>query len=492
VPLRINVKTKAEGAKRVVWSPNPIQIMAFEGEAATFDVVGQTTALPGNLSFSIGGGADFLGGVVSKSSNGLNFHYATLKTVAGLAPGVHDSTLELSLCRDAGPQCSQPVSGSPWTVPVRITVLPATNRTPLTLLPQVEAWSTDFGNAAHTSFVPATFDPAKFTRRWSKALAVNGVAIDGGLIFTTRYNLATQSRGIEAWSEETGELVWRRETPAFTSSDPVTPAAAAGKVYVRTDDQGNGALTVLDQATGALIKSVPADAPFLADMTPTVSGDDVYVGNGGGIAKFAAPQYQHVWNTATKFVRAGPAVDGQVVAAFVAGTMQVLTKSDGVPLFQVTEIAGVDQQATVTLSGKNMAFVTAQNWHFYAYDLTQKTRAWEIDPAKGGDSAFSDQPAYANDVLYFGGEVLRARSAQDGHVLWSSGSLLVPEDGNFFSTPLVTNNLAFLSSATRTIAVDLATRKVVWTYPLGGVLAISNRGILYIRGRTSMAAVNLQ
>ena len=60
-------------------------------------------------------------------------------------------------------------------------------------------------------------------------------------------------------------------------------------------------------------------------------------------------------------------------------------------------------------------------------------------------------------------------------------------------TIIVTRNLAFVSSAEITQAVDLVTKKVVWSYPQGGKLAISARGVLYIFSDAgALVAVNLR
>jgi len=45
---------------------------------------------------------------------------------------------------------------------------------------------------------------------------------------------------------------------------------------------------------------------------------------------------------------------------------------------------------------------------------------------------------------------------------------------------LVTKNLLFVSTADATYAVDIASRKQVWSYPVGGALALSSQGILFI------------
>jgi hypothetical protein len=42
-----------------------------------------------------------------------------------------------------------------------------------------------------------------------------------------------------------------------------------------------------------------------------------------------------------------------------------------------------------------------------------------------------------------------------------------------------------------TFAVDLTTRNVVWSYPLGGEMAVSANGVLYIANMLAVVAFNL-
>jgi outer membrane protein assembly factor BamB len=93
-------------------------------------------------------------------------------------------------------------------------------------------------------------------------------------------------------------------------------------------------------------------------------------------------------------------------------------------------------------------------------------------------------------VYAFGanGRTLEAHAPANGNLLWT-----VDLGNSDFSNVIVTRNLAFVSSSTATQAVDLNTRKVVWTYPQGGNLAISQRGVLYIlTSAGKLAAVNLR
>jgi hypothetical protein len=62
---------------------------------------------------------------------------------------------------------------------------------------------------------------------------------------------------------------------------------------------------------------------------------------------------------------------------------------------------------------------------------------------------------------------------------------------------LATRNLLFVSgdpqAGAGTVAIDIATRKVVWSCPEGGWLSLSPNGVLYITPPSGgITAVNLQ
>jgi len=67
----------------------------------------------------------------------------------------------------------------------------------------------------------------------------------------------------------------------------------------------------------------------------------------------------------------------------------------------------------------------------------------------------------------------------------------------FYETPysggnvIVTNNLVFASYANTTYAIDLSTRKLVWSFPRGGQLALSPNKILYVFNGSRLDAFNL-
>ena len=120
-----------------------------------------------------------------------------------------------------------------------------------------------------------------------------------------------------------------------------------------------------------------------------------------------------------------------------------------------------------------------------ALNLKTRTVAWLL-PSLG----IGTQPAFSAGVLYVlngNGTILEARDPASGTLQWASNDL-----ADQYTQVIVAGNLAFVASGSTTLAIDLATHKTVWTYPLGGKLSISNRGVLYIVSPQKLAAVNLR
>jgi outer membrane protein assembly factor BamB len=70
-----------------------------------------------------------------------------------------------------------------------------------------------------------------------------------------------------------------------------------------------------------------------------------------------------------------------------------------------------------------------------------------------------------------------------------------------YTTPqalALVNNVLFVScgggygSPGMTFAIDLASHRTVWSYPLAGELSVSGQGLLYIVGGARVAAINLK
>ena len=498
VPLKVTVRTKAEGAARLTVSP-ALDLAMYAGESISFTVSAKAVApFYGKQIFV--GVFDPSAIVTSESpvtTYALQDYSATLRTSATLAAGAYTTNLEVRLCLDSPSVCKLPMAGSPWIVPLKLTVKPASNFTALHVLPQVGAWSTHQGNAAHTGYVAASFDTGKFTRRW-KTVSGNyfkelvGLAVDNGMIFNVN-NFHFGNTILEAFREDTGQLAWKVDMGNLSHVNP--PAAGNGKVFVTSTGHADSFFWVFDQATGALISKTATSSQWQNYLAPTVVGNDVYSEDGGvgGMSKFNAVINKMMWSIGLpQYDGWTPAVDASYAYAYMQGTLHAVGLADGKVAFKIADPALASTGytgRTVTLSGKQMAYV-ADSGRLVGFDLANKSLAWSLNVAA------SAQPAYAGDVVYVlaaNGSVLEAHSGDKGALLWTSNTLIGLKNETLFNHVIVTDNLAFVSSASSTLAIDLQTHKTVWAYPLGGASSISDRGVLYILSHTGdMAAINLQ
>ncbi|MFL6635821.1 MAG: PQQ-binding-like beta-propeller repeat protein [Massilia sp.] len=495
VPLNLAVKSSRDADKHVTVSvtPSALALVTYPGEVATVDVRGQIGGDMLSRSFQVGvidPSAGVTGVTTFADAHGFG---ATLTTSTGLVLGDYNSNVEVRLCFDDPRVCSLPVPGSPWLVPLKVAVKSPVNLTKLVPVSGIGAWSTYQGNAAHTGFVAASFDVAKFSRRWNipaisgSMQPLNGAASDNGMVFVTRTDASGRAE-VVAISEASGAEAWRTSLGAMHHVNP--PAAGNRQVYVTTTGHEDSFLWVFDQRTGALQSKASLSSQWENYMAPTVVGTDVYTEDGyyGGLSKFSSVNGSRTWSAGMpQYDSWTPAVDVSNAYAYMSGQLIAVDVATGKDRWAVTDPENVwmgYMGAPVVLSG-TQAFV-ANGGRVMAFDLARHTRAWSVS------GTVTSQPAFGNGTVYVlnaNGTVLEARSPADGRLQWTSESL----GGGSFTRVIVTRNLAFVSSDNRTVAIDLATHKAVWSYPRGGDMSVSSNGVLYILGSdAALAAVNLQ
>ena len=503
---KVTVKSKTEGAKRLTVTPATFELSIDEGDSADLEI----SAVGTGFSSGFYRGVDAPRNIFSPDVNILNVNSATgpaftikLKTLASLPPGTYTTAVQVRLCADDDiVVCARPLSGSPWLVPVKLTVKPGTNLKPVATLAQLGAWSTYQGNASHNAYVAANFDPNNFSRRWTVPIAevavpTTSLAVDNGRIFHV-HRPATDRVELQAIREDNGQIEWTVNLGNLNQVN--APAAANGRVYLTSTGHADSFFWVFDQATGLQLGTKSMSSQWAVYHAPTVFDGTVYTGSGyyGGMKGFDAITYLEQgsyplpqddgWT---------PAVDANHAYVFMNKRLFALSVKGGGPYFEVASPdIGSFSAATPTLSDKQMAYVVTGG-HLLAFDLAKRERAWTAPEVVG-------RAVYANDVVYTlhrigaysdGTTVLEARSADKGALLWTSEPLLGTRKEGYFEHLLITGNLAFVSSGWSTIALDLVTRKVVWRNTLGGEMSVSNRGILYIHNRSitgSLGAVNLQ
>ncbi|WP_167094251.1 PQQ-binding-like beta-propeller repeat protein [Massilia frigida] len=504
LPLTINVKPKTDTSGRMSFAPAMAEITMQAGQAASLTVEASTSTVLGEkVHVALIDPAGILATPLAMRTLSDRQFAATLVPAKGLAPGVYISKLEMRACADDAAVCHLPYAGSPWTLALKVTVLPADSVKPLPVLPQLGPWSTYRGNPAHTGYVPASFDPASFALRWQRLLAkedgwATAPAHDNGLVFQGVVTYRGDRAALVAISEESGTEVWRTSlglpSPVLTSHlNP--PAAANGKVYLTSTSSDEASLWVFEQKTGKLLSRQKMDTQGRYALAPTVLGDTLYAPNGsaGGLSQFRAGGQQPAWSSALPaFADWTPAVDASHAYVYLDGRLYAMDVADGRLAYQVDDpdhLWPSYSGGTPVLSDNQFGFIS-DSGRLVAFNLARRTHAWTLQGKR------VSTPSYAKGVLYLfnnTGNALEAYAPDSGKLLWTAAKLSDPADATWFDQLVVTDNLAFISSELSTLAIDLASGKTVWRYALGGKLSISDRGMLYIVNRSGrVAAIGLQ
>ncbi|UOD29485.1 PQQ-binding-like beta-propeller repeat protein [Massilia violaceinigra] len=500
VPLKVQVKSAAEAKARLTLAKPSVSLTTYPGDRTVFSIEAQLNKETIGKSLNIGvfdpsSMTIAPAGQTTSAPDGRYVFDLSTATSSALALGTHTGNLELRLCQDDVRVCRQPMAGSPWIVPLSVNLLAPTNLTSLTAVDGLGAWSTYQGNPAHTGHVAASFDPAAFSRRWKVASQSDfggefvSAAIDSGRAFFVRREASGRWELI-AVSEDTGEQAWKVDLGTLRQVNP--PAAANGRVYLTSTGHKDTFFWVYDQVSGKLLKQQAMISQWPNYSAPTVLGTDVYTisGYNGGISKYADAQGRFSWDgQSTASDGWSPSTDGRFVYLYSTpdNILRVLDAANGSSTYSIGErypYSTSFSASAVVLTDTRQAIVGGAG--LTVFDLDGRKRSWTQNASATGT------PAYGNGTIYaFGanGHSLEARAPATGNLLWTAP---IPES-SVYTNVIVTRNLAFVSSKSRTHAIDLATKKVVWTYPMGGSLAISARGVLYVLSSVGdLAAVNLR
>lgn len=400
---------------------------------------------------------------------------------------------------DAGPVAGQarvPADALPQAAPV-------IQLAPLSAVTGLAAWSTTGGNAGHTNYVPAAFDPARFTRRFAWPLPAGAsvsqarLALDKGQAFAVVQDAAGQWT-LRALDEATGKESWAAALGKFDLVDP--PATHEGKVVLSAQAGIDGdALLFFDQRTGALLdkrvipsRRAPGHSTADVRMAPVIADGGIYVSDraaGKLLAKFDAATHELLWEsewTGAPNHAFAPAVhQGRVYVAFSDGGLLGMDAKTGARV--------VDHHRQFTDSpmdgmvADGLAYALSPNG-LVATGIAEGSFKWQ-------GPVLLEMAAPPGPVLYgVSGNAVLALDRATGKTLWS---MPIPGPASVSHPILATRNLLFVSGEPQagagTYAIDLATRKVVWSCPEGGWLSLSPNGVLYITPlRGGITAVNLQ
>jgi outer membrane protein assembly factor BamB len=389
-------------------------------------------------------------------------------------------------------------------------------------------WSTYQGNAAHTGYVPVFLDTANFKEAWvwpddgTELVPLNPVAAGDGKVFVTtawesgaNVLIALDSAGpVELWRYDFGEI---------DSVNP--PAYANGTVYIQSGVGDDSNLWAFDAEAKPVDKepiSSYLNQSFLF-YAPTVYEEQVdnevkvgvYMGGSyldkgesymrwyGGVYgfSFGGVDEKELWHKPLPpYEQWTPAVNKDYVITYTGpydyfiafDSLNVFNRKTGEfefsipdPNFVWKEFDQFSMDLAPVLGSLNNIIVI-NGGRLISFDLAKQKIGWEIPKKEGDLGSFSGQPSLANGIIYAVSEgYLYALDESDGSPIEGWLTWQPPLEGesiveSIVTPMIVTDNLIFVSTASKTYAVDLESQTAVWSYDAGGHLALSDDGILYI------------
>lgn len=440
---------------------------------------------------------------------------ATLNLSKSAPAGIHTGVIKVQLCRDLPQDCNRPYLSSPWVLPYKITVHSIgpklTDLHPLSGQP--EGWTQDYGNARSSSNIDTTeiFDPTKFSVRWHKRPA-NPAPMDpvfvaqGGVVSVQKGNLNEIGRTLEAFSEASGELVWRRSISSYSRGAVIVQ----GRIYLlefvnpslsqlNSYELSTGSRLVLADTSDGGDQLLVADTNSIYGRSPVLRWDAIT----GNLLWKAAPSAESF--QPNRMVRSG-----DYLYAYAIPGVQRFDVATGArtPLTPATSPSAGGHKVSADRRGNLFTSFDAGGWvSVRRFSTETNTQVWQRDLTNSSVNLYSaGGHAVDTNSLYLGvkpyGEheapFIWAFSTSDGVDKWRKNIPGLAQNVSLVSA----GNLLFASSyspeATRTVALDKNTGEIVWSIPVAGSLALSENGTLYIARATyfneggSLTAINLR
>lgn len=372
-------------------------------------------------------------------------------------------------------------------------------------------WSMYGGNSAHTSNAAVTTgSPKYFHLVWQKQLIennngsnansnINAPSVTNKMLYvsTTSY---FNKQALFAIDARTGKNEWLQSFDGDNSTSG--PAYYNGKVFIQTiGSDENSVLHAFDAATGKIFYDVPFTSQWAHYFSPTPYRGNVYIAGGeyGGAYSFnekiGTQQWFNPLEGEAGYDQWTPAVNDQYVVAYtgsgditpITGALYVLDRATGNQLFKIQDPhfnwSGYSVNfAPVLDNSKNLA-LSIQSGYLTEYNFATKSVNFSVGPG------YTGQPTLANGVIYAvrHGDLF-AVNETTGSVSWfvATGS-----DSLTGHTPLITNNLIFVSGNLNTYALDRSTHNVVWQYPAAGRLAINEDELFIVSPDSTVHAISI-
>lgn len=473
----------------LVFEPSTIQVAVTEGEDPEISVnVRAEKAFEGTVNVAIVDSQGIFSATPEVRAWSATYYTAYLHLARGLKPGVYSGALAVKLCKDSAAVCAVPHAGSPWSLPFRIEVKAfGSNLTPLKADAGAADWLMGGGSKEHRNYVNTTVDPARIAARfnWSppEAGRLSQPVIQAGIAY-----VATPTT-VYAIDEQTGTLRWRHQPQAGQYTSELTqPAVLGSRLYVGVAGGSYSYLDTIDSASGAALARQPIGAPSVSSAPTVDDGLAVVKLDGGALqAAGSADFVMRMQGTTQWAMDTPPVLAGNAIYGYSRGLLYVFDRATGAQLRTISganspydsdtgpDMMLVDEGHVGII--ENNGYGDAKAATLTVFDVGNGSVAWS---KKGGVRTM----AAAGNTLYAAvNEQVVALDARTGAQKWSwdvPAALRNKDASSPVYSVLATNNVLFVSFAEAVHAIDLSTQRSVWTAQVGGHLALSKNGVLYL------------
>jgi len=493
LPYDVTVQARAQALS--IKADQPV-VRAEAGDAVDLPIYGEIvnyglTVKVEDQNGNFGSGHTLWQRTAGKLTFGPNANSPITKTFA--TPGTYSGTLLLHVY-DAQ---QRETKDSPISVPYAILIYANSNLLALPSGTGLPDWQPKQGNAAHTGYVPVSLDASTFSKRWTwnapgGTPTLNDIAISSGKIVL---NSGFLNCTLLALNESSGTQAWNHVCGPDTYA---APYISAGWLYTLSQ---SAVVKAHDLSNGVVMSSLSNSSGWGGDWI-VGEGNDIYVPAGGmGVARIdPLPPILLSGSASVPYAHSGePAIDADLLYFYCSERRALFTlnRHTATPDYTIGDAgptaAGGEGDVSPILGASNSVVVPSnyeprsRNGFLSRFDTAARVRSWLVPGRYNRKPAVSGGHIYAmQDDL----DVLEVRNEATGELEWAWHP-------PFYETPsnsgniIVTNNLLFASYATNTYAIDLATRKLVWSYPKSGQLALSPSKVLYILNGSRIDAFNL-
>lgn len=474
----------------VTLSESAISVDANEGETQGFSVDASFTGNsddPIIADVDIDGEQFQLAGSPTVSGNSFTLDFETLPFLPSQET---DVTVNVRLCTSSS--CSTVYPGSTQTLTVSLDI-------------DLDDWEQFQRDPNHHAYVPVRYDPADFELAWeftdsfADGLIKPSAATVGTIYVTLGRNGGAAFQGTTRLLEIDSVDGTIRRTHDFGDAINYSgPSLSEEAVHVLVTEFSNGdALWSFNRSNLSFRDRLSFEVQFNDFEQPALEGERAYVigGDVGGEAwsfdtASGTTDWRHVSQNLGPWDSQVPAYDDDFIYYYRGSALEYLDKQTGGLVRQVAlpdyQINSLDYEGAPVLDGQGRLILFEGDKNYTGNNpiiaITLSTGQVDWRTAAEYSTAF----AIRDGVIYAARQdarVLSAIDSRDGSVLWSTSLPPTPRPLNpdiLFGNVIVTENLAFVSSALNTWAIDIENpdHPIVWEAPTGGRLTLTPDNLL--------------